>query len=203
MHPWNGGVERYGCIVFVLLKWIQMKINSDNIIIIGKTDFSELVKRNIVYVNNFALSLTRNQADAHDLLQETLLRAYNKRNRYTEDRNFKGWLIAIMKNIFIDRYRRKLRVPILMDVNTAARSNNPGSQNDGEVKLAMDDIQKQIHLLDAKYRTPFLMYYSGYPYAEIAERNNIPLGTVKNRIFKARKILQHKLKEQEKPLIAA
>ena len=180
-----------------------MKINSDKIITISKSDFSELVKRNIVYVNNFALSLTRNHTDAHDLLQETLLRAYNKRNRYTEDRNFKGWLIAIMKNIFIDRYRRELRVPILMDVNTAACSNNTGNQNDGEVKLAMDDIQKQIHLLDAKYRTLFLMYYSGYPYAEIAERNNIPLGTVKNRIFKARKILQHNIRQQEKPLRAA
>lgn len=144
----------------------------------------------------FALSLTRNEEDTDDLLQETLLKAFTYRDRFRADTNLKAWLFTIMKNIFINNYRRSSKVKTILnhDTNTYyinlpqnARSVEPDS------RYAYHEIDQAVNTLDDEYRIPFRMYFEGYKYKEIADDLNLPIGTVKSRIFLARKQLMGSL----------
>lgn len=144
-------------------------------------------------LNAFAYNLTKNQEDAKDLYQETAFRAMTNREKFRPGTNFKAWLFTIMKNIFINNYRKKVKANTIMDSTDNMYYINSGKSvvsNDGESNIMMKELNKMIDALDDSVRIPFLMHYKGYKYQEIADHLELPLGTVKSRIFFARKELK-------------
>ncbi len=145
----------------------------------------------------FAMRLTRDIEDANDLLQETVLKAFSNRDKYTEGTNLKAWLYTIMKNTFITNYQRMIRKNTFIDTTENLHYLNSSSssiENSAYGKFALKDIDRAIEKLDDAYKVPFLMHFRGFKYHEIADKLTIPIGTVKNRIHIARKELKEYLK---------
>lgn len=145
---------------------------------------------------NFALTLTSNREEAKDLLQETTLRALDNKEKYYENVNFKGWVFTIMHNIFVNNYRRVVRSQTMIDqTENLYHLNMP--QDSGfdspEGAYTVAEIVKVINGFSDEYRLPFSMHVSGFKYEEIAQQLSLPIGTVKSRIFFARKRLQELL----------
>ncbi|HBI58595.1 MAG: RNA polymerase sigma factor [Duncaniella sp.] len=142
---------------------------------------------------NFAYMLTSNRDNAYDLLQDTTLKALDNEDKYVDNTNFKGWVFTIMRNIFINNYRKVVRSATIIDqtddlyhlsLSQESGIESPeGSCNAGEISAAINSFPDE-------YRIPFSMHVAGYKYNEIAEKMCLPLGTVKSRIFFARKKLQ-------------
>ena len=150
------------------------------------------------HLYNFAYVLTSNREDASDLLQDTTLKALDNEDKYVENVNFKGWVFTIMRNIFINNYRKVVRSATIIDqTEDLYHLNLP--QESGldtpEGSYAAGEITDAINSFSDDYRIPFSMHVAGYKYNEIAEHMNLPLGTVKSRIFFARKRLQEMLKD--------
>ena len=147
---------------------------------------------------NFAYMLTSNRDDAYDLLQDTTLKALDNREKYVDNTNFKGWVFTIMRNIFINNYRRIARSATVIDQTEDCYhlnlSQDSGLESpDGSYTAA--EITSAINEFPEKYRVPFSMHVAGYKYEEIAEKLGTPLGTVKSRIFLTRKKLREILKD--------
>ncbi len=144
---------------------------------------------------NFAYMLTSNRDDAYDLLQDTTLKALDNEDKYADNTNFKGWVFTIMRNIFINNYRRGQRAATVVDTTDNLYHLNL-SQDSGidapEASFHAAEISEAIDSFADEYRIPFSMHVAGYKYNEIAEHMNLPLGTVKSRIFFARKKLQER-----------
>ena len=147
-------------------------------------------------LERFAMSLTRNREDARDLVQETYLKALTYREKFLNNTNFKAWVYTIMKNSFINNYRRSVRENTTFD-NTRdlyyLNSSNQGNDSSPETSLTAAEIQSHIDNLDEDLRIPFQMHHEGYKYKEIAEEMNIKIGTVKSRIFFGRRKLMETL----------
>jgi RNA polymerase sigma-70 factor (ECF subfamily) len=159
-------------------------------------EFSACVKDMSSSLKPFALRLTKDVEDANDLLQETMLKAYTNREKFTEGTNLKAWLYTIMKNTFITNYQRIVRRKTFIDTTDTLHyinSTENVAPNLAYSKFTMEDIDSAIETVDEAYRVPFIMYFRGFKYHEIAERLKIPIGTVKNRIHIARKELKSKL----------
>lgn len=147
-------------------------------------------------LQGFAMKLTQNADDALDLVQETYLKALKYKDKYKEENNFKGWLMTIMKNTFINLYRRKQRANTFIDTSENSYYIS-GAQKPSNLDAASDLLEKEVinkvNALEDQYRTPFIQHFKGYKYQEIADELNLPIGTVKSRIFYARKILTEQL----------
>lgn len=146
----------------------------------------------------FALSLTANSEDAQDLLQETTLKALKNKDKFVDNVNFKGWMFTIMRNIFINNYRKFINSQTLIDkTEDLYHLNLPqdsGFQTpDGAYSL--NEITKVLNSFPDEYKKPFSMHVAGYKYKEIADDMELPIGTVKSRIFFARKRLMSQLKD--------
>ena len=147
----------------------------------------------------FAYNLTKNQEDAKDLFQETAYRAMTNREKFRPGTNFKAWLFTIMKNIFINNYRKKVKANTIMDSTDNLFYINSGATtigNDGDSNIMMKELTGMIDGLDESIRIPFLMHYQGFKYQEIADYFDLPLGTVKSRIFFARKELKELISQR-------
>lgn len=144
---------------------------------------------------NFAYMLTNNRDDAYDLLQDTTLKALDNEEKYADNTNFKGWVFTIMRNLFINNYRRGVRAATVVDTTDNLYhlnlSQDSGLENPEE-SYGASEISEAINEFSDEYRIPFSMHVSGYKYSEIAEHMGLPLGTVKSRIFFARKRLQER-----------
>jgi RNA polymerase sigma factor (sigma-70 family) len=139
----------------------------------------------------YALSLTSDSEKAGDLLQETLLKALTHRDKFSQNTNFKAWVYTIMKNTFINEYRRKIKAKnSLQDPRIGFHSMMGNDYPTPESSYQSEEINKRISELAEDYRIPFTMFLEGYKYKEIAEELNLPLGTVKSRIFFTRKRLE-------------
>ena len=141
------------------------------------------------------MRLTRDINDAEDLIQETIVRALTNEDKFQEGTNIKAWLFTIMKNIFINDYRKKSKRNTVIDTTDNLYYLNASTtiSNAGERAFVMNDIRNALMKISNELRVPFLMHYKGYKYHEIAEQLNLPLGTVKSRIFFARKELKDML----------
>jgi RNA polymerase sigma factor (sigma-70 family) len=148
-------------------------------------------------LERFALSLTSNSEDAKDLLQETFAKAITYRDKFEDNTNLKAWTFTIMKNTFINNYRRAVKANTTFDntddlyylnLNKETTFETPDSQ------YSVKEIQKTIDALDDDFKMPFLMHTQGYKYKEIADTLDLKIGTVKSRIFFTRKKLMEKLK---------
>ena len=141
----------------------------------------------------FAYNLTKNIEDAKDLYQETAYRAITNQEKFRAGTNLKAWLFTIMKNIFINNYRKKAKANTIMDSTDNLYYINSGSttiNNTAESNIMMKELIKMIEELDDSIKIPFLMHYQGFKYQEIADQLDLTLGTVKSRIFFARKELK-------------
>ncbi|MDD6281189.1 MAG: RNA polymerase sigma factor [Muribaculaceae bacterium] len=147
---------------------------------------------------NFAYLLTSNRDDAYDLLQDTTLKALDNEDKYVDNVNFKGWVFTIMRNIFINNYRKVVRSATVIDQTEDLYHLNLPQESGLETpegSIAATEITAAINSFSDEYRVPFSMHVAGYKYNEIADKMNLPLGTVKSRIFFARKRLQEMLKD--------
>jgi len=159
-------------------------------------EFDQMLLRNAEFLKPFAVSLTRDSEVAKDLMQETLYRAWANKEKYNVGTNIKAWLHTIMRNIFINDYRRKVKQQTVVD-NTSneflLNHNQSAVINEVESILKLKDIQLAIYNLPDIFKQPFILYFEGYKYFEIANILNEPLGTVKSRIHFARKLLKEQL----------
>ena len=149
---------------------------------------------------SFAYMLTSNRDDAYDLVQDATLKALDNSDKYVENTNFKAWVMTIMRNIFINNYRRSGRTTTIEeeDGNKTSLLETPTTEQSHETpegSIALDDINSALSTLSDIYRESFAMYLACYKYEEISEIFNLPLGTIKSRIFMARKQLQEILKD--------
>ena len=135
-----------------------------------------------------------NKEEAEDLMQETNLKVLDNHDKYVDNTNFNGWVFTIMRNIFINNYRRTSRSKTLIDTTDDLYHLNlaqTSGYDSPDVTYNVKEISAVINSFSEEYRRPFSMYVAGYKYEEIAQEMGIPLGTVKSRIFFARKRLKN------------
>lgn len=160
------------------------------------TEFDKVLVQNSDFLKPFAVNLTRDSEAANDLYQETLYKALANHEKYNAGTNIKAWLFTIMRNIFINDYRRKAKQRTIFDNSANDFLLNSGQvavSNAAESGLRMKEITAAIHQLPEIFKTPFQLYFDGYKYQEIADILSEPLGTVKSRIHFARKLLKDRL----------
>ena len=154
-------------------------------------NFSESLQLSTKQLLSFALSLTKNNSDAEDLYQDTVFLALKNQEKFSIGTNFTAWLKTIMRNTFINNYRKQKRFQNILAKGVGGYFfGKKASENSTEVDMNVQEIERLIGDIDERFKTPFLMYYTGYSYDEIAERLDLPMGTVKSRIFFARKHLK-------------
>ncbi len=147
---------------------------------------------------SFALNLTKDEESARDLVQETAFKAFKYRDRYEPQTNLRAWLMTIMRNSFINEYRKRKRRQTLNDNTSNDYLLDSGLQsvsNQGESTVMQEEIIKVVNTLEDWARIPFLMHFQGFKYEEIADELEVPLGTIKSRIFFARQKLQAQMRK--------
>jgi RNA polymerase sigma-70 factor (ECF subfamily) len=160
-------------------------------------EFDSLLLNNTEFLKPFAINLTKDTEKAKNLCQETLCRALSNRDKYQVGTNIRAWLSVIMRNTFVNEYRReKLRKRVFIENKTDFYSDFQYKKvtSDAEDRIGTREIKKSIKGLPEIFRIPFLMYFEGYRYDEIAKALGEPLGTIKSRIHFARKLLKAELK---------
>jgi RNA polymerase sigma-70 factor, ECF subfamily len=147
-----------------------------------------------------ALRLTGNAAEADDLVQETMLKAYRAWHQFQQGTNAKGWLLTILRHAFINEYRRRTRHPETVDVDAIEpfsvfeEIQDDDPQGTFFDRIVDDEVLKAIDQLPEQFREAVVLSdVEGLSYEEIARILEVPVGTVKSRLFRARRQLQHKL----------
>ena len=153
-----------------------------------------------------ALRMTRSEADAEDLVQETYIRAFRFRDQFTLGTNMKAWLFRILTNTFINTYRRKTAQPEVTDLegidefslyrrmaDDRAASTSPDPEAELLNSVVDTEVTDALEELPEKFRTTVLLDVEGFSYKEIAEMLGIPIGTVMSRLHRGRKFLQKRL----------
>ena len=155
-------------------------------------EFQTKLMRLSTMLHAFAYNLTKNAEDAEDLFQETAYRALTNQDKFREGTNFKAWIFTIMRNIFINDYRKKSKSNVIVDETDNLYYINLGGtiHNQAESGMMMEELEHMVEVLEDSIRIPFVMHYQGYKYQEIADYLELPLGTIKSRIFFARKELK-------------
>jgi len=151
-------------------------------------------------LERFAYSLTLNKYDAEDLVQETYYKALVNRDQFINFSNLKAWTFTIMKNTFINNYRRSTRQNTTFDNSKDFYVLNSVTDDDNsspDEQISHEYLSKAIENLEDEYKVPFIMHVNGYKYKEIADELNLKIGTVKSRIFFSRKKLIDTLKEYD------
>jgi RNA polymerase sigma-70 factor (ECF subfamily) len=159
-------------------------------------EFEKILVTNVDFLKPFAFTLTKDNESAKDLTQETLYRALANKDKYHVGTNVKAWMYTIMRNIFINDYRKKSRQNVVFDhtPNEFLLDHNQSAvSNSAESDITRKEILTAIEQLPDIFRYPFVLYFEGYKYNEIAAYLQEPLGTVKSRIHFARKLLKEAL----------
>ena len=151
-------------------------------------------------LRSFALKLTMDKDAAHDLVQDTTLKALNNEDKFVDNANLKGWMLTIMRNIFINNYRKSVRENTVVDSTTDLYHLNLKQDSGIETPdgaFAVNEISALLAKFPRDFSEPFNLPVAGYKYEEIAEKLSMPLGTVKSRIFFTRKKLREILKDYQ------
>ena len=175
-----------------------------------RSKFESLIKGQLDALYRTALRMTKNSADAEDLVQETALKAYRYFDRFEEGSNIRAWLFKILTNLFINRYRKESKAPAQVDFDDVedfqlyGRMLDTGFVAVGQTpeknlfdRVLGEDIDRAIESLPEDFRLVVVMaFVEGLSYEEIALALNVPMGTVKSRLFRGRKLLQKALLNQ-------
>jgi RNA polymerase sigma factor (sigma-70 family) len=159
-------------------------------------EFKKTVQKEGSSLRHYAYQLTKNVEDTNDLVQDTMLKALTYQDKFTDGTNLKGWLYTIMKNTFINNYRRMVKRNTFIDQTDNEYyldSVSHSTRNYGESSFIMKDLQAAIETLPVNLKKPFTMNFNGFKYHEISKILDIPIGTVKTRIFVARRQLREQL----------
>lgn len=158
--------------------------------------FTEMIEQHRNMLNTFALKFTGDIEDANDLIQDTMVKALRFSESFKSGTNLKGWLYTILRNTFINEYRKNNKKQSIVTQEEEISSANlltTATRNDAEGNFAIRDIQTALARLPESLSIPFIRYFEGYKYHEIAVELNLPLGTVKTHIHEARKQLKKQL----------
>lgn len=161
-------------------------------------EFNQSFELHTGFLQNYALTLTKDAENANDLFQETAYKAYKYQRMFRSGTNMRAWLTTIMKNTFINQYRQRRRRTVLHDGTENTYYLNQGEievANQGEGNILIQELLGLIEQLSPENRVPFLLHFQGYRYEEIARQLNLPLGTVKSRIHLARKRLREQIQQ--------
>lgn len=160
--------------------------------------FQDLLNSNMAYLKNLALHFTKDRQEADDLFQDTMIKLLKNANSFTIGTNFKGWSSTIMRNNFINMFRRKKRRTEVLEKSAQKAWLGVSTKvaNDGAQQMDAAYLRRFIAELDDLYRIPFMLRQEGYRYTEIAEELGVPVGTVKGQIYWARKKLQHRIAQE-------
>jgi RNA polymerase sigma factor (sigma-70 family) len=149
-------------------------------------------------LQRFAMSLTSDRDTALDLVQDTYLKAITYKDKFVDYTNLKAWVFTIMKNTFINNYRRNVKENTIIDITQDLYYiNQPHDKGfiSPESSFSENEIEKAINELPDEFRIPFRMHVDGYKYKEIADELGLKIGTVKSRIFFTRQKLMLTLKD--------
>jgi len=160
-----------------------------------ETNISHLLTGYDKVLRSLAVHFTRGKQEIDDLVQETYYRALMNSDKFTEGTNLRAWLATIMRNIFINNYHRNIRVINAVPGESNLYNRLGVARNNSHRTFLKDEIDRALKMTARDYTEAFLMHHQGFQYQEIAETLDIPLGTVKSRIFSARKELQQRLME--------
>ena len=177
----------------ILFKFDLYRIKQNTM---ATAEFNQMLMQNADFLKPFAVTLTKDQESAKDLLQETMYRALANQEKYSVGTNIKAWLYTIMRNILINNYRRKSKQNTIFDHSSndyLLDHQQSAIANSAESNLKVKEIQAAIHALPEIFRHPFMLYFEGYKYHEIADMLHEPLGTIKSRIHFARRLLKEQI----------
>ena len=159
-----------------------------------KKEFEEKVLETIDALYNLAIQLTRNRQDAEDLVQETTLRAYRYFHRFERGTNFKAWIMTIMRNLYINKYRKKLKEPVKVEFEEVENFISLPEISGAQEEIFNEIIKSYITKLPEELRMVIALFYvDGFSYKEMAKIMSVPLGTVMSRLYTARQILKKQL----------
>lgn len=161
-------------------------------------DFTKGIVEMQPELQRFALKLTADYDSANDLVQDCMLQALNNQEKFVHTQNFKGWMYTLMRNIFINNYRRTVREMAMIDHTYSISQQMLVEAEDGdrfEYIYDLKQLYKMVYSVPEELKRPFLMFVAGFKYVEIAEKLGLPIGTVKSRLFFVRKRLQQDLKD--------
>jgi len=174
-------------------------------------EFEQEVVKYIDLVFSVAFRLTRNREDAEDLTQSTMVKAFRFHEQFEKGTNLKAWLLTILRNTFINEYRKKSKEPTKVDLlgNEPARSSTPDSQVPGVtarpdnyeylLELLDEPARKALDSLPQEFRIAVIMYdLQDYSYKEIADVMKCPIGTVMSRLFRGRRLMREYLEQLKK-----
>jgi len=156
-------------------------------------EFNQMLISNAEFLKPFAATLTHDTETAKDLFQETLYKALANKDKYSVGTNIKAWLYTIMRNIFINHYRRRAKQNTIFDSTPndfLLNYNQSVTTNAAISNINIKEMQQAIYKLPEIFKNPFLLYFDGFKYNEISDMLNEPLGTIKSRIHFARKLLK-------------
>lgn len=150
-------------------------------------EFDSLLLSSSDFLYPYAIKLTKSPDEGKDLYQETIFKALTNREKFKSGTNIKAWLYIIMRNTFINHYRRQHKMLLHIEYGLDHVNHHPDEK---DVRLFVKDIQQALDKLPRMLKTPFMLYYEGYKYLEIADIMKEPLGTIKSKIYVARRMLR-------------
>ena len=164
-----------------------------------KKDFEEKILECIDSLYNLALRMTQHKQDAEDLTQEAVLRAYRFLTKFEEGTNFKAWIMAILRNVFINEYRRKTKEPQKIEFEKVEDFITIPEISGVQEEIFTENIKSSIDKLPEELRTTIILFYAeDFSYKEIAKIMDVPVGTVMSRLYTAKQSLKRQLSAYEK-----
>lgn len=159
-----------------------------------KREFEEKILEHIDSLYNLAFRLTQNKHDAEDLVQEAVLRAYRNFAKFEEGTNFKAWVITILRNIFINEYRKRMKEPGMIDFEEVSDFISLPEISGAQEEIFSEVIKSAIDKLPEELRTTIILFFvEDFSYKEISKIMDVPLGTVMSRLYTARQMLKKRL----------
>ena len=159
-----------------------------------KKEFEEKVLETVDALYNLAMQLTRNRQDAEDLVQEATLRAYRYFHRFERGTNFKAWIMTILRNLYINKYRKKLKEPVKIEFEEVENFISLPEISGVHEEIFSEMIRNSVDKLPQELRMVITLFYvDGFTYKEVAKITEVPLGTVMSRLYTARQILKRQL----------
>ena len=159
-----------------------------------KREFEEKILEHIDSLYNLAIRMTQNEQDAEDLVQEASLKAYRHFDKFKPGTNFKAWIMTILRNLYINKYRKKLKEPVKIEFEEVENFISLPEISGVHEEIFSEMIRNSVDKLPQELRMVITLFYvDGFTYKEIAKITEVPLGTVMSRLYTARQILKRQL----------